>query len=230
MSPSVIVNTALNRGLAAIAITDHNTTLQCKEIQRLGWEHGLTVFSGVEVTSREEVHAIILFPDEETRLIFQQYIEDHLPPINNSPERFGDQVYVNRYDEIQGEIPYLLITAIDQTIDQIASFSRQLNCLFIPAHIERPSYSLISQLGFLDPSFIVNAIEYNNKVLYERLLTLHPYLKKYTCYSASDAHYPDQIGLNPSVLRAPTLSYDSLRKAFLKENGYSIDPENGIIL
>ena len=36
MSPSEIVRRSLAKGLDAIAITDHNTTLQCPEIQSLG--------------------------------------------------------------------------------------------------------------------------------------------------------------------------------------------------
>ena len=32
MSPQRIVETALERGLDAIAVTDHNSTLQCPEI------------------------------------------------------------------------------------------------------------------------------------------------------------------------------------------------------
>ena len=52
MSPQRIVETALERGLDAIAVTDHNSTLQCPEIQALGEERGLMVFAGAEVTTR----------------------------------------------------------------------------------------------------------------------------------------------------------------------------------
>ena len=41
MSPSEIVRHSLAKGLDAIAITDHNTTLQCPEIQSLGDALGL---------------------------------------------------------------------------------------------------------------------------------------------------------------------------------------------
>lgn len=55
MSPTVIVrNGHLPAGLDIIAITDHNTTLQCPEIQSLGAEAGLTVLAGAEVCTREE--------------------------------------------------------------------------------------------------------------------------------------------------------------------------------
>mgnify|MGYP000565093878 CR=1 FL=1 len=78
MSPTVIVETALARGLDIIAITDHNTTLQCPEIQSLGAEAGLTVLAGAEVCTREEAHCIALFGSDEARAAFQQYLEKHL--------------------------------------------------------------------------------------------------------------------------------------------------------
>ena len=121
MSPERIVDTALAQGLDAIAITDHNSTLQCPAIQALGKERGLTVFAGAEVTTREEAHCVALFADDEARAAFQEYLDAHLPPVPNDPERFGDQVWVNSQGEILGEAPYLLISALDQRVEQIAA-------------------------------------------------------------------------------------------------------------
>ena len=67
MDPESIVETALRKGLDAIAITDHNSTLQCPVIQELGQERGLLVLAGVEVTTSEEVHCLVLFKDEKSR-------------------------------------------------------------------------------------------------------------------------------------------------------------------
>ena len=149
MSPQRIVETALERGLDAIAVTDHNSTLQCPEIQALGEERGLMVFAGAEVTTREEAHCVALFADDRTRAAFQMYLDDYLPPVPNDPERFGDQVWVNARNEIVGEAPYLLISALDRSVEQIAAVVHRLGGLFIAAHVERPSFSLISQLGFI---------------------------------------------------------------------------------
>ena len=168
MSPSEIVRRSLAKGLDAIAITDHNTTLQCPEIQSLGERFGLRVFAGVEVTTREEAHCLVYFPTDESRKRFQRYLEEHLPPIPHDPERFGDQ-------------------------------ARKVDALFVAAHVERPSFSLISQLGFIDPCLSLDAIEYNNQQRYSKLLSIHGYLKEQTQYSASDAHYPEQIGTQPSI-------------------------------
>ena len=188
MSPQRIVETALERGLDAIAVTDHNSTLQCPEIQALGEERGLMVFAGAEVTTREEAHCVALFADDRTRAAFQMYLDDYLPPVPNDPERFGDQVWVNARNEIVGEAPYLLI----------------------------------SQLGFIDPSLPLDAIEFKDAARYERLLAAHAYLKHYTIYSASDAHDPGQIGTKYSLLRADVLDFEHLAMAFRKENGHTI--------
>ncbi|MCD7851123.1 MAG: hypothetical protein LUH63_16200 [Parabacteroides sp.] len=45
--------------------------------------------------------------------------------------------------------------------------------------MERPSFSLISQLGFIDPSLPLDAIEYNDRGRYEQLAALHTYLNRY---------------------------------------------------
>lgn len=98
----------------------------------------------------------------------------------------------------------------------------RLGGLFIAAHVERPSFSLISQLGFIDPSLPLDAIEFKDAARYERLLAAHAYLKHYTIYSASDAHDPGQIGTKYSLLRADVLDFEHLAMAFRKENGHTI--------
>lgn len=220
MSPSVIVDRAISKGLDAIAITDHNSTLQCTEIQNLGKEKGLVVFAGAEVTTSEEAHCVALFGTEDARIAFQFYLEKHLPPILNNPDYFGDQVWVDRKDEILGEAPYLLLSALDQSVDQIARKVRELEGLFIAAHVERPSFSLISQLGFIDPGLHLNGVEYNHPEKYKELCMQHPYLRNYMQYAASDAHYPEQIGCRCLGWEDESLSFDNLKKVFSKHQFY----------
>ena len=129
--------------------------------------------SDVEVTTREEAHCLVYFPTDESRKRFQRYLEEHLPPIPNDPERFGDQVWVNAENEILGEVAYLLLSALDQSVNQIAAQARKVDALVVAAHVERPSFSLISQLGFIDPCLSLDAIEYNNQQRYSKLLSIH---------------------------------------------------------
>lgn len=227
MSPKKIVLAALSQGLDAIAITDHNTTLQIPVVQLLGKELGLTVIAGVEVTTREEAHCLVFFETEEARLVFQDYLECHLPSIPNDPDRFGDQVWVNADDEIMGESPYLLLSALDQSVNQIAAKVKEIGALFVAAHIERPSFSLISQLGFINPSLTLDAIEFNNYQRYKELSSHQRYLFKYTQYSASDAHCLEQIGTKPAIWQSDELSFNGLRKAFAKQDDHFIHSLHG---
>ena len=68
MSPSEIVRRSLAKGLDAIAITDHNTTLQCPEIQSLGERFGLRVFAGEVLATHDETQRQALYRDILTRL------------------------------------------------------------------------------------------------------------------------------------------------------------------
>ena len=77
---------------------------------------------------------------------------------------------MNARNEIVGEAPYLLISALDRSVEQIAAVVHRLGGLFIAAHVERPSFSLISQLGFIDPSLPLDAIEFKDAARYERQL------------------------------------------------------------
>lgn len=224
MNPSLIVQTALLHGLDAIAVTDHNSTLQCAEIQALGREAGLLVFAGAEVTTREEAHCIALFGTDPARDAFQQYLDCHLPPIPNDPERFGDQVWVNRNNEIVGEAPFLLLSALNQSVGKVAAEVKKLGGIFVAAHVERPSFSLIGQLGFIDPALPLDGIEFNHPERYARLRSVHPYLQHYTQYTASDAHYPDQIGSRYSVWQTEALSFEHLVMAFARDREHMLFP------
>lgn len=93
MSPQRIVETALERGLDAIAVTDHNSTLQCPEIQALGEERGLMVFAGAEVTTREEAHCVALLqmtgPVPLSRCIWMTICRLSRTTLNDSATRSG---------------------------------------------------------------------------------------------------------------------------------------------
>ena len=115
----------------------------------------------------------------------------------------------------------------DQSVNQIAAQARKVDALFVAAHVERPSFSLISQLGFIDPCLSLDAIEYNNQQRYSKLLSIHGYSKEQTQYSASDAHCPEQIGTQPSIWQTEELTFDGLRKAFDQKDNHLIFASHG---
>lgn len=222
MSPRVIVEKALEQGLDIIGITDHNTARQCAEVYRVGNQKGLMVLCGAEVNTKEEVHCLTFFENFEKLEAFQVYLDAHLPSIPNDPERFGHQVWVNAEEEIIGEEERLLISAINQSIDEVEQKVKELNGLFIPAHIFRPSYSVYSQLGFLPFEIRPDAVGISARFDVEEQLKKHPELKQYTIIRSSDAHFPEQIGTHYTVIEMEEASFDELRKALHKQDGRKV--------
>ncbi|MBR2877233.1 MAG: PHP domain-containing protein, partial [Clostridia bacterium] len=79
MTPNNIVNMAKLYDLDAIALTDHNSTLNCKAVMEAGEEIGLIVIPGMELCTSEEVHIVCLFPDLKSAVKFGDYVRSTLP-------------------------------------------------------------------------------------------------------------------------------------------------------
>lgn len=219
MSPGRIVQEARSKGLEMIAVTDHNSTRQAPEIIRMAHEAGLLAIGGAEVTTKEEVHCLALFENVEMLGVFQDYLDRHRSFIPNDPKRFGYQIVVNELEEIIYEEPGLLHAALDQSIDQVALAVHGLGGLFIPAHIDRPRFSLISQLGFIPPSLAADAFEITARTNMAGLLAQHGSLRSATLIRNSDAHYPEQIGTQYSELWVAEISFTELRLALHQKEG-----------
>ena len=158
MSPSAIAKRAAAAGLDAAALTDHNSALNCRAFKSCCEELNILPVFGIEVTSIEEAHIVCLFETLGQAEELGRIIYGRLPDIPNSPEKFGDQVYVDQDDNILGEVDKYLVTATDIGLDELFGLVADLNGLFIPAHIDRPVFSIPSQLGFL-PEMDYSALE-----------------------------------------------------------------------
>ena len=123
MTPARIVRTALERGWDIIGITDHNTTVQGREIKRMVGDGEPYILCGAEVTTREEVHCLVFADNGDSLDALQKFLDDSLPRIPNDEEVFGYQLAVNEAEEVIYEAPYLLISAIDRSIEEVAAFA-----------------------------------------------------------------------------------------------------------
>ena len=208
MSPKNIVEMALSRGLDIIAITDHNSTLMCKIIHDYALPYNITVIPGVEVNTKEEVHCLAYFHNFEQVNEFQIYLDQHLPFVKNNVDYFGHQVVVDANELIIDEIDKLLIAALDVSIDEVCKKVHETGGLFIPAHIDRPKYSIISQLGFIPPDLKVDAVELSRHTTVDDFIKQNPFYSEYAFIQSSDAHFVENIGDPYTVfeLEAPTLT------------------------
>lgn len=213
MSPAAILQTARQRGLDIIGITDHNSTRQAKIIREAAQGSELFVLAGAEVTTREEAHCLAFFPGDEQLTVFQAYLDAHLPNIPNNPEKFGYQVVADIHDNILYEEEKLLISAIDQSLEEIEKQVHTLQGIFIPAHIDKNRFSILSQLGFIPPGLDCDALELSPHIPYSSFIRSYGHLKNYPFIQSSDAHYLQDIGKVSTPLELDEISFFSIREA-----------------
>jgi len=198
MSPAAIIQRAIARGIDIIAISDHNSTRNCNLAVSLGKEAGISVIRAAEVTTEEEVHCLSLFPDDASTVLFQEYLEQHMQHIANDTKKFGYQLVLDKEENIIDEVEFFLPAALTASIDELECKVHSLGGLFIPAHIDRPAFSITSQLGFMPSSLSVDAVEMTG------IISSMPY----PVIRNSDAHYIEHIGrrFTTFMLEAPTFS------------------------
>ncbi len=223
MSPTAIVDRALSRGLDMIAISDHNTTRQVKVTQRVGKDKGLFVLGGVEVTSQEEAHCLCFFETDEQLDAMQAFLDEHLPKIPNDEDRFGYQLIVDENEEIVGEEEYHLLNAIDVDIDGIYEEVHRIGGLFVPAHVNKGTTSLMSQLGFIPPDLKADGLEINKFTTRDEFVKKFAYLKKFGFITDSDAHFIDNVGDVYNVIYMEHRSFKEFAMALKGEEGRYID-------
>lgn len=225
MSPANIVQKARERGIDILGITDHNSTLHAPLIKDLAAKEGIMVLMGAEVTTKEEVHCLCFFENEELLAEFQSYLNQFLPKIKNDTDKFGYQVVVNEEEEIIDEVDCLLISGLNQSIEEIEQKVHSLNGLFIPAHINKTVNSIISQLGFLPPDLRVDALEISLHVKKSEFLKKNKYLSKYNFIQSSDAHYTENIGNAWTNFYLERRSFEEIKMALGGLKGRKVEIE-----
>jgi hypothetical protein len=190
MSPQTIVKTLAEKNIRLAALTDHNTSLNCPAFSVLCRQADIAALYGMEAQTSEELHVLCLFPYLETAVDFGREWYDLLPDIPNRPEKTGDQVYVDEHDSILGEVEKYLIISAPVSLDECADRVHRLGGLVIPAHVDRPSFSMMSQLGTVVEGHW-DALEFVRPQSAAHEVRLPA---PYPVITSSDAHYIEHIG------------------------------------
>lgn len=206
MTPNNIVNMAVLCGLNMIAVTDHNSIGNVAAAMKVAEALPITVVPGMELETVEEVHFVCLFPDLETAQEFDKWLAPFRLPIKNRPEIFGEQLYLNERDEVVGTEENLLVTAVSCSVYDAAPKVRSLGGAIFPAHVDRSSYSVISNLGTVPEDLNFTTVEISKNITKEEALLKFPYLSNYQIITDSDSHYLDTFyeKENPIELPVPT--------------------------
>ena len=206
MSPKEIAIEAKNKGIDVIALTDHNSALNCPAFRAACNSAGIFGIYGIEITSSEEAHVLALFKTPEIAMEMGAKVYKSLVSIKNNPEKWGDQVYLDYDENILGEVDkYLTGGASTYSISELLEMTLDLGGMFIPAHIDKPQFSIKSQLGFL-PNDNFTAVGLTILPTKMKLNDI-PYITN------SDAHYLHNIGDRSFNLEIEDLSFSSIKKA-----------------
>ncbi len=214
MTPSGIVAEACRKGVDVIAICDHNSAENVQAVAEAARDAAVTVLGGMEVTSREEVHLLGMFDDPASLMALQETVYAHLPG-ENDPSIFGEQPILNARDETVGHSSRLLIGASDLTLANLIERIHELGGLAIASHVDRPSFSILSQLGFIPENSGLDAVEVHRRVP-ENLP------KDLAIVRSSDAHRRKEIGSRSTRLRLGHATVRELGLALLSSGGRTL--------
>lgn len=203
-TPANLAGMCALAGIDIVALTDHNTTGNCAAFCQAAERYGLLALPGMELTTSEEAHVVCLFPDLAAADAFGALVRQKLPPIQNNPVVFGPQTYMDGEDRVLGEETAFLAGATSIGIYETAALAQSFGGVAYPAHIDRPSFSLLANLGLWDPAmgFCVAEVSKNCPPdLFDR-----PDLRGVPHFDGSDAHYLDQIRDAHQYMELPSRS------------------------
>jgi 3',5'-nucleoside bisphosphate phosphatase len=155
MIPPLIIRQAKRLGLNLIAITDHNACNNVEAMIQASEGTGIHVLPGMELQSREEVHLLCLFDTALQCRKWQEVVFNKLPSLANREEIFGAQFVVDATGELVQTEERLLATSTDMGLEEVVSEVHSRGGMVIPAHVDRPSFSLFANLGFVPESLDV---------------------------------------------------------------------------
>jgi hypothetical protein len=197
LSPRVLADLAVLRGVKVLALTDHNSSLNCPAFAKVCPPRGILPIFGMEATTQEEIHVLCLFTSLQASLDFSEYVYSLLMPFLNNPDKTGDQVFVDEDDNIEGEVEYYLVNPLELSIDSIEAKAAEYGGIAIPAHVERPAFSMTSQLGVIVRGqwTALECTRMPPMLNGQPLDTLG-----YPLITSSDAHYSEHVARRPFEL------------------------------
>lgn len=193
MTPGNILGMASLIGLDLVALTDHNSCKNCPAFLEQAEQFSLRAIPGMELTTAEEVHVLCYFGSLRDAMAFDGYVERHLLPIANQPEIFGNQLLCGVDDSVIGTVGNLLISATDISFFELGALLKDYHGFMVPAHVDKKSNSLLSQLGFVPEGCGFSCFEVHEFSNGDRLQEKFPLLKDCSVLCSSDAHRLDGL-------------------------------------
>jgi predicted metal-dependent phosphoesterase TrpH len=226
MTPRKIVNRAVDNGLSIVGICDHNSAENVSAVRAASTDKDIYVIPGMEISTSEEIHIVGLFKDVADVLKLQEIVYQGLPQGKNNEKIFGPQIISNKNDELEGYNERLLITATNMSLSEVVHEVHALDGIAIAAHIDRESYSIVQQLGFIPENIKLDALEISPHMDLKEARETFPEYSNYIFITSSDAHFIEDIGKSFTTFLIEKADFNEIRLALLGEQGRKVICEN----
>lgn len=157
MTPEALVAKAAAEGLELIALCDHNTVRGCDAAARAAREAGIGFIPGIEVTTSEEIHCIVLLPDLGKAHAFSRWLDTLRMRLPRRPVSMGRRLPIPR--DPRAEERELLYMARRISVTELPAAAAPFGGLVWPAHADKSANSVYSVLGCWTPDLHMDAVE-----------------------------------------------------------------------
>jgi len=223
MTPLGIVGTARKVGLDIIAICDHNSCRNVSAVIEAGISVSLAVIPGIELETAERIHIVGLFPDLACAMRVSEAVREGLPEADEAyANRIGVQVLLSCDDQHCGMEGKALASPSKFDLRSAVRLIQENGGLAIPAHVERPSFSLYSQLGDVPRDLPFSALEVSP--VNSRPVGLREKFARYgyPLIGSSDSHYLLELGRARSHFFMERPSFEEICLALRGQDGRSV--------
>ncbi len=217
MLPLTIVKEAKRNNLQIIGICDHNSIENVEAVRKAGKREGLAVMGGVEMASQEEVHILGFFDEKTSLWDIQDVLYENLSG-ENDEDVFGEQLLADEYDKVTGSNQKFLIGATRLSVEGIVHLIHRLGGLAIASHIDRESFSIISQLGYIPSELGLDALEISSLASREKRYAFSQGYD-FPVVTSSDAHCLEDIGRSFSSFLIKEACFEEIKKALMGDEG-----------
>ena len=207
MTPRHIIWRAVELGIHIVAVTDHNACDNVAAAITAAAGTGVTVIPGMEVETREEVHLLTLFETMAQLKHWECYVNSKRSGRKNDETRFGAQFIVDAEDNLIAVKEEMLLGSINAGVGEVSQTVAELGGITIASHIDRPAYSILSQLGFIPPDSQIAAAEVSRLTPLSEVSRLG--IGAFPVITSSDAHTMEDFAAGPRtgfLLERPVLS------------------------
>jgi predicted metal-dependent phosphoesterase TrpH len=223
MTPQAIPEAAHRAGLEIIAICDHNSSRNAAAVAEAAVPYSIAVIPGIELETLERIHLIGLFPDIAHAGRVSEEVRRTLPDADEEYRtRIGSQVIMAADGTASGMETKALAAPSSFDLRSAVRLIQGNGGLAIAAHVERPSFSVYSQLGDLPRDIPFDALEVspaNNRPIGLR--------EKFARYgwplvASSDSHYLFELGRARSQFLLESPTFEEIGLALHGLNGRSV--------